>query len=55
MDWWIGGLVDWWIGGLVDWWIGVNLPIVVDNEIVGVIGITGEKERVSNISERPIS
>lgn len=30
---------------------GVNLPIVVDNEIVGVIGITGEKERVEKYGE----
>lgn len=30
---------------------GVNLPIVVDNEIVGVIGITGDKERVEKYGE----
>lgn len=30
---------------------GVNLPIVVDDEIIGVIGITGEKERVEKYGE----
>lgn len=30
---------------------GVNLPIVVDNDIVGVIGITGDKERVEKYGE----
>ena len=30
---------------------GVNLPIVVDGEVVGVIGITGEKERVEKYGE----
>lgn len=30
---------------------GVNLPIVVDNEVVGVIGITGDKERVEKYGE----
>ena len=26
---------------------GINLPITIDGEIVGVIGITGERERVA--------
>jgi len=30
---------------------GLNLPIVVDGEVVGVIGITGEKERVEKYGE----
>ena len=25
---------------------GINLPIIIENEIIGVVGITGEKEEV---------